>query len=222
MCLDYDQGGLRAPSIYVLSKSLKLAWISRLLSDEHGSGESWKTIPNYIFERYGGLNFILRCNYDKKFVDQIELPQFYKLILLYFLELKESFPNQSSQEQILFNNKDILIHGHSIFYRNWYDRGVYLVHDLLKTDGNFLSYSEFIQKYDLRCNFLIYFQVVSAIPRHFVESARANPTDRPDLLLNNMFYFSQEISINLTKMKNRDYYWLLINKEPIELKANSK
>ena len=23
-------------------------------------------------------------------------------------------------------------------------------------------------------------------------------------------------------MKNRDYYWLLINKEPIELKANSK
>ena len=93
---------------------------------------------------------------------------------------------------------------------------------MIKTDGNFLSYSEFIQKYDLRCNFLIYFQVVSAIPRHFVESARANPTDRPDLLLNNMFYFSQEISINLTKMKNRDYYWLLINKEPIELKANSK
>ena len=115
MSLDYDQGGLRAPSIYVLSKSLKLAWISRLLADEHKSGESWKAIPNYFFERYGGLNFILRCNYDKKFLDQIGLPQFYKLILLYFLELKESFPNQSGQEQILFNNKDILIHGHSIF-----------------------------------------------------------------------------------------------------------
>ena len=127
MCLDYDQGGLRAPSIYVLSKSLKLTWIFRLLSDEHKSGESWKTIPNYIFEKYGGLNFILRCNYDKKFVNQIELPQLYKLILLYFLELKESFPNQSGQEQILFNNKDILIHSHSIFDRNGYDCGTYLV-----------------------------------------------------------------------------------------------
>ena len=222
MFLDYDQGGLRAPSIYALSKSLKLAWISRLLAVDYGSGESWKAIPNYFFERYGGLNFILRCKYDKKFLDQIELPQFYKLILLYFLELKEFFPNQSGQEQILFNNKDILIHGHSIFYRNWYDRGVYLVHDLLKTDGNFLSYSEFIQKYDLKCNFLIYFQVVSAIPRHFVESARANPTDRSDMLLNSMFQFSPEISLNLTKMKNRDYYWLLINKEPVELKALSK
>ena len=222
MFLDYDQGGLRAPSIYALSKSLKLAWISRLLAVDYGSGESWKAIPNYFFERYGGLNFILRCNYDKKFLDQIELPQFYKLSLLYFLELKEFFPNQSGQEQILFNNKDILIHGHSIFYRNWYDRGVYLVHDLLKTDGNFLSYSEFIQKYDLKCNFLIYFQVVSAIPRHFVESARANPTDRSDMLLNSMFQLSPEISLNLTKMKNRDYYWLLINKEPVELKALSK
>ena len=89
-------------------------------------------------------------------------------------------------------------------------------------DINFLSYSEFIRKYDLRCNFLIYFQVVSAIPRHFVECARANPTDRSDLPLNSVFQLSPEISTNLTIMKNRDYYRLLINKEPIELKANSK
>ena len=88
MFLDYDQGGLRAPIIDVLAKSLKLAWISRLLADEQKSTESWKTIPNY---KYGGLNFILRCNYDKKILEQIDLPQFYKLILRYFLELKEPF-----------------------------------------------------------------------------------------------------------------------------------
>jgi len=37
-----------------------------------------------------------------------------------------------------------------------------------------------------------------------------------------MFQLSPEISINLTKMKNRDYYRFLIKKEPIKLKANSK
>ena len=47
--LDYVQGDLRAASIDVLSKSLKLARISRLLIDENKSGESWKAILNYIF-----------------------------------------------------------------------------------------------------------------------------------------------------------------------------
>jgi len=57
MFLDYDLGHLRAPSIYILSKSLTLA---RLLADEHKSSESWKAIPTYIFERHRGLNFILQ------------------------------------------------------------------------------------------------------------------------------------------------------------------
>ena len=222
MILDYDQGGLRAPSIDVLAKSLKLAWISRLLADEPTCRESWKTIPNYFFEKCGGLNFLLRCNYDKHFLEQINLPQFYKLILLYFLEIKESFPNQSGQELILFNNKDILINGRTIFYRDWFDRGIYLVRDLLKSDGKFLSYTEFVQKYDLRCNFLIYFQVVSAIPRHLVERAMSYPVDRAGLLSSTMFHLSPETSINLTKMKNKDYYQLLVNKEKIEPKATSK
>ena len=138
------------------------------------------------------------------------------------MELKESFPKQSGQALILFNNKDILINGKTIFYRNWFDCGIYLVQDLLKADGKFLSYSEFIQKYDIKCNFLIYFQVVSAVPSHLLESARANLVDRSAFLLNNMFQLSPEISMNLTKMKNKDYYRLLVNKEQIEPKANSK
>ena len=69
---------------------------------------------------------------------------------------------------------------------------------------------------------LIYFQVVSATPvRLLAESARTEPTDRSDLLLNSMFQHSQVISINLIKMENGGYYRLLINKEPIQLKANN-
>jgi len=51
----------------------------------------------------------------------------------------------------------------------------------------------------LRWNFLIYFQEVSAIPRHFAESARENYPDRLELLLNSMFQLSPEISINVAK-----------------------
>lgn len=52
MIANYDNGGLRAPSIDVMAKSLKLAWISRLLSQEENSKEiskdSWKAIPIYL------------------------------------------------------------------------------------------------------------------------------------------------------------------------------
>ena len=81
MISDYDKGGLRAPSIDVMAKSLNLAWISRLLSEERISKESWKVIPSYLLDKFGGLNFLLRCNYDKKFLAQIKVPQFYKSIL---------------------------------------------------------------------------------------------------------------------------------------------
>ena len=172
MISDYDEGGLRAPSIDIMAKSMKLAWIPRLLSEEENFYDSWKTIPNYLLDKFGGLNFLLRCNYDKKFLARINLPQFYAEILQYFLELKTSYNDFfSHQEFVLFNNKDILLDGCSIFYKTWFDKGVYLIQDVLDVDGKVMSYAEFTEKYLLSCNFLTYFQVISAIPKNLIESA---------------------------------------------------
>ena len=76
MVLEYDQGGLRAPRIDALAKSLKLAWISRLKAGEQKHSESWKAIPSDIFGKYGGLSFILRCNYDKFFFNRLRYLSF--------------------------------------------------------------------------------------------------------------------------------------------------
>ena len=46
--------------------------------------------------------------------------------------------------------------------------------------------------------------------------------DRSVFLLDSAFQLSPVPSINLTKMKNKDYYWLLINRKATVLKANSK
>ena len=91
MISDYVKGGIRAPSIDVMAKSLNLAWISRFLPEGQTYKESWKVIPSYLLEKFCGLNFLLRCNYDKKFLARINLPQFYKSILQNFLELKISY-----------------------------------------------------------------------------------------------------------------------------------
>ena len=89
MYQDYVDGGLRVPHMEVMAKSLKLAWISRfLLTDVLSRKENWKAIPYHFFREYGGLNFLLRCNYDKKFINQIDLPPFYQQILGYFQNLR--------------------------------------------------------------------------------------------------------------------------------------
>lgn len=53
---DYDEGGLHAPSIDTMPKSLKLAWIPRLKAEEENSEDSWKAIPNYLLHKYGNID----------------------------------------------------------------------------------------------------------------------------------------------------------------------
>ena len=73
---DSNKGGLRMTDISLMFKSLKLAWIPRLLC---AGKKNWCTVPDHYFRKMGGLNFLLRCNYNVKYSDQ--LPVFIKLSL---------------------------------------------------------------------------------------------------------------------------------------------
>ena len=162
----YSNGGLRAPNVEVLFKSLHFAWIFRFVVRDQNFLETWKSIPNYFFEKYGGFNFLLRCNYDKKFLEKSNIPHFYRQILANFLELKTSYGLQNESDVFLFNNKDILIDGHTIFYSKWFEKGIISIHDILDHTGKFLTFHEFQKKYGVKCNFLNYLQVLSVIPKH--------------------------------------------------------
>ena len=173
MYQDYVDGGLHVPHMEVMAKSLKLAWILRfLLTDVLSRKENWKAIPYHFFREYGGLNFLLRCNYDKKYFNQIDLPPFYQQILWHFLELKTLYENDIGQEMILFNNKEILVGNRPFFLKDWFDSGIVSIQDILSENGKFLSFQEFQQMYKIKCNFLNYYQVVSAIPKHLLERAK--------------------------------------------------
>ena len=92
----------------IMLKALKLTWIPRLLRTSNNS--NWCIIPKHYFKRMGGLNFLLRCNYDAKFIN--DLPLFYKKILEFFNELKTlySYDQQEaiSQKEIVFRfRKDV-------------------------------------------------------------------------------------------------------------------
>ena len=68
-------------------KSLRLSWIGRLLD---GTNANWKAIPNYFFNKYGGLFFLLKCNYDVNLFEA-NFPLFYRELLGYFQELSSTY-----------------------------------------------------------------------------------------------------------------------------------
>lgn len=75
---DYCQGGLRMVDIEIMAKALRLAWIRKRLSRVQCN---WKSIPDHFFGKQGGLNFLLRCNYDVKHFGH--LPTFYMHIKVF-------------------------------------------------------------------------------------------------------------------------------------------
>ena len=102
--------------------------------------------PNHYFDSYSGLNFLLRCNYDLKFLEQTGMPQFYKSMLQFFHELKLSYETDLGQDLVLFYNKDILIDRKTFFYKSWFKVTMHLQID------NFLQIWIFKSKYWSKCD----------------------------------------------------------------------
>ena len=140
-----------------------------------------------------------------------ELLTFYQTILDSFNELKTLYNYYQKQDIVLFNNKEILVGGKPIFFSKWFRKGIISIKDLLTENGNFLTFQEFSRKYSCQTNFLQYYQVISAIPKHLLSIAKqTDDFDKPFFTSNdNTFPLSETVQINLGKAKPRDFYKLL-------------
>ena len=220
---NYETGGLRMTDVDSMIKALRLAWIPRLLRGGH---QNWKSVPNYFFEKYGGLQFILNCNYDVKYFEK--LPNFYKEILKYFSDLKALYNSDltSNRDITLFNNKEILIGRKSLFNKEWFDKGIRTINDLLDNDGKFLSFESFQNKFGLkRTNFLQFYQVIHANPKNLVSKALATElcSSSSEFESNStLFDLEPEVKLNFTTMKSREFYWLFVNKSYTEEQTGVK
>ena len=63
----------------------------------------------------------------------------------------------------LWHNSLIRIENRPFFYKAWFKAGVKEVKDLLDKDQTFLSSKAFIDKYNIKTNYLEYFKVISAL-----------------------------------------------------------
>ena len=64
---DIKRGGLNMLDFEIMDKALKIAWIKRL--SEHDDA-AWKIIPEFAATDYGGLSFLIECQYDVKYLSR--------------------------------------------------------------------------------------------------------------------------------------------------------
>ena len=164
-----EEGGLNMTDFTVFDKALKICWVKRLCAT---ADAPWKAIPNYLLSDVGGT-LIFQCNYKTNcLVLNKSLPKFYKDVIAYWQELVQNVPKTKNDviNQIIWNNQFIKINNVSVFYKNWYQNGVRYISCLLNDQkSGFLNMRSFQRKYQLKCNFLQYYGLLSAIPRTWKE-----------------------------------------------------
>ena len=184
-------------------KSLRLSWIGRLLD---GTNSNWKGIPAYFFNKYGGLNFLLKCNYDVTLF-KANFPLFYCELLGYFQELSSAYGGDPRRKFILWNNKDISIDQKTLFWKTWFERGIYCVQDLLKEDLKFLCLTNSME--NLGWKLITCSTSKLPLPYQVRWSKLLTPVCSESLFSTpELFFLSEETTLSLSKMPCKHYYKL--------------
>lgn len=74
---EYDKGGIKAPEFESMVGTFRINWIKSCLSQPESM---WFHIPRSLFEKIGGLDFILKCDFEVNRIP-IKLSNFHKQIL---------------------------------------------------------------------------------------------------------------------------------------------
>ena len=177
-----NDGGLGMIDFSLFDKALKISWVKRLCSKET---EPWKSIPLSVLSNVGG-KLLFKCNYDiKSLCINKHLPKFYRNIILHWQDLNRTTPEKKEDflNQTIWNNRFIIIGKSSVYYRKWDQVSIQNLADIVNDEGTgFMSFNTFLEKFKIKCNFLQYLSLLSAIPIHWKKSLKRDehhrvPTD---------------------------------------------
>ena len=195
---EFEKGGLKMIDLKCMIKSLRLAWLKIIFSENEGT---WKNYLRHLFLGLGGL-FFFSCNFNIK--DYTISSLFYSEILTWWSESRENFASTKDWRNIIWNNKEIRINNSPIFYKNFFDSGIVLTSDLMFNLNSTESFS-FIKSRVDKTNFLTWAGLRQAVPREFKNNTMP-PISSPSFVINNNVF-------DITKKKSKHYYSLLINKK---------
>ena len=130
---DEETGGLRAPHLESIIRTQRIMCCKKFAEAQQSS---WKMIISHYLKQDGG-KLVLACRFDLK-KRPVKLPRFYKECLPIFAEhsagmgeRSQILNNNTRANTMIWNNKDILINGPSIFYFSLFNKGIVTLKDIV-------------------------------------------------------------------------------------------
>ena len=150
----HELGCLRMLNIDNYIKGLKLTWIRRMFKNN-----------SKVFN-------LLSHSEKIEFTELAHVSQIKKLKNPFWnevfsawndLETKNNIDKSEINSVCLWKNDNIRIGNRPIFYKEWANKGIWLINDLLDDKGNILSFQGFQNTFEIRTNFLTYHGLVCAV-----------------------------------------------------------
>ena len=151
----------------LFDKALKIVWVKRLCANDK---RPWKFIPLSLLSNVGG-NLLSRCNYNIQYLPLDEnLPKFYRDTISHWQKINSTNPKTKGDalNQTIWNNQIIRVNKLSVFSLVWKKVDIDNLSCLFDNEGNTLTtFTTFMQKYNVKSNFLQYYSLLSAIPQEW-------------------------------------------------------
>ena len=187
-----------------LVKAIRLAWLKRIFIDNE---YTWKFYLLHLLRNVGGI-LIFKCNYAMNDLSMNSV--FYRELVECWLEFRNLFLADKERLCIVWNNKDVRIDEKPVFYKSYYDSGIFIIKDLLFNLDNMESFNV-INNIVEKANFLTWTGLRHAILK----------TTEYTTFTENTYFTKRNEIFDIAEKKTKDYYSLIISNKA-QLPSNAK
>ena len=165
LCQEYYLGGLKMVNVRAFIQGLKLTWIRRILH----SDSKWL--------------HLLKANLGLDFKELLYLGPIKVINNKFWLEVFEAWKELNLKRKVtsvidvlgssLWKNNNIQVDNSTVYYKDWIEKGIWTVNDLLTPEGEFMSFQYFRESFSINCTFLHFYGLVLSVKK-WLKSVDAN------------------------------------------------
>ena len=206
-----SMGGLKMPDIYLKAKAFRLMWLKRALMNPN---KTWVKIINAFLQDIKFIDLIqTNSTIDKTMLSR--LPHFYADILTDWSGFAKLHIENACdvKMQSLWYNQYISIDKKAVFWKQWYNKGISKVSDILTAEGTFMSQHELSTNYGLKISFLEALQIRQSLPHNWRQLllTQQEYKEQPKGIL--IYDINRKCNIDFLSLSSKDVYWALFKQE---------